>query len=99
MRPIDADYLIERLNKLDTMKGIGLEPVMAMRDVKALISVMPTIDTEKHAYWIGGELGECSACHCEGCASDIWNHVKSDGYCPNCGAKMDLEAQDAKEKG
>ena len=41
MRPIDADYLIKRLNKCDTMNGIGLEPVMAMRDIKALISVMP----------------------------------------------------------
>lgn len=75
MRPIDADYLTERLNKLDTMKGIGLEPVMAMRDVKALISVMPTVDAaplddlsamlstigaDINCYYCRKILGECT---------------------------------------
>ena len=44
MRLIDADYFIERLDACDTLKGVGLEPVMAIRDIKALISVMPEVD-------------------------------------------------------
>jgi len=38
--------------------------------------------------WIGGEIGHCSNCGSEGCASDIWNGCKDGMYCPNCGANM-----------
>ena len=38
--------------------------------------------------WIGGEIGHCSICGSEGCASDIWNGCKDGMYCPNCGADM-----------
>ena len=54
MRSIDADALKDRIDKCVTLSGVGLEPLMAVRDIKALISVMPTIDAipmdwlEKH---------------------------------------------------
>ena len=38
--------------------------------------------------WIGGEIGHCSNCGSEGCASDIWNGCKDGMYCPNCGVEM-----------
>ena len=38
------------------------------------------------ARWIGGELGKCSECGHEGCASDIWDGCGERNYCPNCGA-------------
>ena len=42
--------------------------------------------------WIGGELGYCSCCGHEGCASDIWSGCKKDHmFCPNCGAQMEVE--------
>lgn len=42
--------------------------------------------------WIGRELGYCSCCGHEGCASDIWSGCKKDHmFCPNCGAEMDSE--------
>lgn len=44
MRPIDADALNTRIDKCVGINCLGLEPVMAIRDVKALISFMPTID-------------------------------------------------------
>lgn len=47
------------------------------------------LELVRHAKWIGGELGYCSACKHKGCASDIWSGVNGDGRCPNCGAKMD----------
>ena len=38
--------------------------------------------------WIGGELGYCSVCGHEGCASDIWTRCHG-MFCPNCGAKLE----------
>lgn len=38
--------------------------------------------------WIGGELGKCSKCGHEGCASDIWNGIDDNFYCPKCGRKI-----------
>lgn len=43
---ISRDYLLERIDKCVGIDGIGLEPVMAIRDIKALISVMPTVEAE-----------------------------------------------------
>lgn len=44
MRLGDYDALNARIDKCVGIDGLGLEPVMAIRDIKALISVMPTID-------------------------------------------------------
>ena len=44
MRQIDADALNERIDRCVGIDGLGLEPLMAIRDIKALISVMPSID-------------------------------------------------------
>ena len=46
MRTIDAEALIQRLDKCVGETGIGLETVMAIRDIKALVSVMPTVDAK-----------------------------------------------------
>jgi len=42
---------------------------------------------KKHGTWIGGELGHCSFCGHEGCASDIWDDGNI-GFCPYCGADL-----------
>lgn len=44
-----------------------------------------TIEEEE---WSGGELGKCSICGHEGCASDIWNGIYDRYYCPKCGRKI-----------
>ena len=35
---------IARIDKCVALSGIGLEPVMAVRDIKALISVLPAVN-------------------------------------------------------
>lgn len=63
-----------------------------------IIHRQPTVDAEivKHGKWISGAEDftcrnykyECSCCEC------YFNLSDGDGdyyYCPNCGAKMDLE--------
>ena len=44
MRLGDYDALNARIDKCVGIDGLGLEPLMAIRDIKALISVMPAID-------------------------------------------------------
>lgn len=41
---ISRTAAIEQLDKCTALSGIGCEPVMAIRDVKALISALPTAD-------------------------------------------------------
>ena len=94
MRLIDADYFIERLDACDTLKGVGLEPVMAIRDIKALISVMPEVDA-------------MPVTHCKDCINwdTAWTTHPPEHWCPAidqftsanfyCGysEKKDLEEQ------
>lgn len=49
-------------------------------------------EQQRTGRWIGRELGYCSCCGHEGCASDIWSGCKKDHmFCPNCGAQMEVE--------
>ena len=59
------------------------------------IKNIPAADVQevKRGKWIGGELGHCSRCGHEGCASDIWN-TGDIRYCPNCGARMEASRED-----
>lgn len=43
----------------------------------------------KKGKWIGGELGYCTCCGHEGCASDMWDRCEKP-HCPNCGAEMEV---------
>lgn len=97
---IDSENLIARIDKCyqeSAKTGLGLEPVMAIRDIKALISVMPEVDAMPvvHARWIKGgyACGE-NEYKCSACGETEWRtgcaRMK---YCMCCGAKMDLEEQ------
>ena len=55
---------------------------------------------EKHGEWVHNENYEswsekyiCSVCHRNALSDGDYRHTLSN-YCPNCGAKMDLEAAD-----
>lgn len=97
---IYADALIQRIDKSTGIVGIGLEPVMAIRDIKELILAMPTVDAEpiRRGRWVKmtgmmppecHEHYECSECqwHMKGIRNS-WMHEEEMSYCPNCGAKM-----------
>lgn len=93
MRLIDADALIEKAYWHGEHPDVGnpfAEGVDAidMRD----IDEAPTIEAEpvRHGYWMCGDyydIGDvCSECDWD---SGMVNPTLR--YCPNCGAKMDLE--------
>lgn len=74
--------------------------LLEREEVNAYIDRMPTVDAAPvvHGEWISaGEFEACSVCGTTqlktintyyGKATKLW--VKTN-YCPNCGAKMDLE--------
>lgn len=57
-------------------------------DIHTAIAQGMPYEDRPQGEWIGGEIGHCSICGSEGCASDIWNGCKDGMYCPNCGADM-----------
>ena len=85
MRLIDADALIEYCNN-QKVKTVSAND----------IARFPTIDAApvKHGRWddsFDGITPYCSICHM---THKCFNRTPN--YCPSCGAKMDLEEQDAR---
>ena len=90
-RIIDADELKRELAWLYKNAEWGSREIhFSLADMECNIDMMPTVYIIRHAKWIGGELGYCSACGHSGCFSDIWDGCL-DMFCPNCGARMDDE--------
>lgn len=96
MRLIDADALLERNNAYTFFKGArnGKSLYDACRTfLVTAVDDAPTIEAEvvKHGRW---KYTGCFLCECQNCG-EIYSRYANDGkdwnYCPNCGAKMDLE--------
>lgn len=92
-RLIDADALLESLCNDCSYYGRCKVPCIQYD----MITFAPTIDAEpvRHGRWIPQDNTRtkfmCSDCKAR-------NYDGSDNYCPKCGAKVDEEAQDAKER-
>lgn len=85
MRLIDADTLLEKRWTVDFMDVFV--DVVDVVDAEDILDA-PTIYPVKNGKWLyihdfdGHANGECSVCH----------RVRIiDNFCPNCGAKMDLD--------
>ena len=101
MRLIDADKLKFPNIAIFDMKLHGVTvPMARLIDLQML---MPTVDAApvKHGRWIekegfdGDSYYTCSSCGCDWTTIDgtpVQNNMR---YCPECGAKMDLEENDA----
>ena len=89
-RLIDANKLVEAFK--DYAKSLPLTMWNAF-ELEVMLKHFPTVDAVEV---VNGEWGEIYTCHgerlwgyrCSQCEAD--NSEKSN-YCPNCGAKMDLE--------
>ena len=96
MRLIDADALIEEMKEC----AITRQDIYCNGYAKAFIDNAPTIEAEpvkhgKHGRWeMRGGKRYCTNCGVRACVTrdseDFWYTVGTP-YCPNCGAKMDLE--------
>jgi len=76
---------------LDYWKMISDEEAFPIDDdIEALQIAIKALQEQKTGKWIGGELGFCTRCGHEGCASDIWDRCTYT-FCPNCGAYLEVE--------
>ena len=93
MRLIDADELRRDVLELPNCPN-GYSDTYDKSMILALVDEVPTVDAEpvKHGHWIFNPkdaiemmftLPKCSECGAE--SADGGN------YCPNCGAKMEIE--------
>ena len=84
MRLIDADALIVYIKK-------RLRNEMVIAWLCRIIGEVPTIEAEpvKHGRWVDNGIPESMLSKCSVC--DYSCGAYSFNYCPNCGAKMDLE--------
>ena len=82
------------------LKGISvfdqnLEMLIPLSDVRKSLQMTPTADVQevRHGRWISNDLGGYKwAYYCSECGwVDGYPFNDRHKYCPNCGAKMDLE--------
>lgn len=91
LRLIDADALLKRLSLwLDDYDFI------IFKSVKDDINDAPTVDAEpvRHGHWRGVNP-MVDTVECSECGYQIVSEELITPYCPNCGAKMDEEREDA----
>jgi hypothetical protein len=102
-RLIDADDFLKRLNErpVDYIDP-GCDFYYFEETVESVLNETPTVDAVPvvHGRWIptyhtyynrAGEYQIADEWHCSNCgiySKDEWN------YCPNCGARMDLEEEE-----
>lgn len=91
MRLIDADELREKFCRDDL--GFGYCVDCSWNRACEKIQDAPTVDNElvRHGHWeeIRNAYGELEGWLCE-CGREVKSKYN---YCPNCGAKMDLEVK------
>lgn len=82
MRPIDADELIKRTKRW---------AINSREAVQQMIIGCPTIDAvpARHGKWVGKEDKRWHCSECDGIAPKGYRY----NYCPDCGAKMDLDEE------
>ena len=97
---IEKDALVRMLRAKAEMGRLS-EYSVCFDNVAKMIELLPAADVEevKHGKWIGKQLDNfrkyevtCSNCGWIGIENyDSYNDPSDFNYCPNCGAKMDLE--------
>ena len=91
MRLIDADALLAKMRRTNRYFTVKFD-----------IEEAPTIEAEPviHSRWVEDRDGDE---YCENCSRympsrEVTGDPSAINYCPNCGAKMDEEDNDAAEK-
>ena len=95
MRLFDKDAL--RLMKVEECEGHTIDYAAGWKACIEWIKTQPTVDAEpvKHGFWTTENSFEW---HCSNCGYEPLV-FESTPYCPNCGAKMDLDEPPKEEEG
>lgn len=96
MRLIDADELFKEIATLsvDGSNPMGQGYCAGISDVSNLITNQPTIEPVKRGEWLESECFDYCFWVCSNCRfpSEALAAPRLYKYCPQCGAKMDGEA-------
>ena len=94
-RLIDVDqFKAKLLSFMDRKATTPSDTDCILDGVLNLLEEQPTVAPVKHGHWIFVE-DMVSYIQCSECGDDIcWVNTKRPKYCPNCGAKMDGDAND-----
>ena len=88
MRPIDADALLEKMQRTSRYFSVVYD-----------VDAMPTLDVApvRHGRWIYAKTYyDADECNCSLCGQLMTTAIdKRMNFCPNCGAKMDGGDSDA----
>ena len=97
-RLIDADWLLNAIEKLKVRNTSNTATIFdvlgVLDDVEKIIKAAPINDPVKHGHWI--KRNTVGTATCSICGGIIYNSYDSEAnkYCPNCGARMDGDAND-----
>lgn len=92
---IDRQAAIQEIVKLRNEIYQGKRPNIEMAQVASIINCLPAADVEPvvHAKWENNknEYPECTNCGYMPAYDPAIDDINYSPYCPNCGAKMDVE--------
>ena len=99
---IERETLVERLTRNLNACNPGTFSEMCYQDAINTVTAFPAADVApvRHGRWVHDYYENCSEnfeiVKCTNCGHKAYAvafYVKSGNYCPNCGAKMDLEGR------
>lgn len=91
-RQAAIDALADYIHNVDRVVGTGHLSADDCKD--AAISVLADLPSaQRTGRWIpvAGRMGKETQCDC--CGEVFWYWLTNFTYCPNCGAKMEVEAE------
>ena len=97
MRLIDYDALYQELlisKPAWVWANYTVDDVV--KQVLDIVKAQPTVDAVKHGHWIHGSSSDNIRVTCSECRYKVnyfWDSWQDAKYCPNCGARMDGEAE------
>lgn len=94
MRLIDADALKSKVQaqewKRDPAVMLALDWIYMLINEQPTIDAVPVVRGEWNPIFKGADTCECSVCKSEGFSDSDFGFIATP-YCPNCGAKMEVE--------
>ena len=98
---INRESLLQVFDNIPTINGLGIEPVIALRDVKEIIKAVPEVDAvplDKLCEWLAGNAWHLDCSDCDGGQCDCPQLYDDSGSSPEFWkAKLTtwMEAKDA----
>lgn len=91
MRLIDADAMLTRLERWNTSDST--DKALYNFTLRRILEQPTNEPEQKHGKWLNAEHAPNYLCYCTCSVCGKRQTIESANYCPNCGAKMDMERE------